>query len=157
MASRRIEDLHPITREKAQKLIEEARKQGIELLIYCTYRSPEEQLVLHMQGRLKEYGITVQQLNEKRKQIGLASISEKEASTVVTNAKPWQSFHQYGLAFDCVPVDAGKPNWNNTAAYQQVAKIADKLGLEWAGNWKTFKELPHFQDTDTYNRIISKK
>lgn len=156
MASRKLEDLHPITREKAQRLIEEARKQGIELLIYCTYRSPEEQLILYMQGRLKEYNITVQQLNERRKQIGLAPISEKEANTVVTNAKPWQSFHQYGLAFDCVPLDGGKPNWNNIRVYQQLAKIADTIRLEWAGNWKTFKELPHFQDTETYNKILKR-
>jgi peptidoglycan L-alanyl-D-glutamate endopeptidase CwlK len=29
----------------------------------------------------------------------------------------------------------------------QIGKIGESCGLEWAGNWKTFKEFPHFQYT----------
>ncbi|WP_457639437.1 M15 family metallopeptidase, partial [Persephonella sp.] len=150
MASRRLEDLHPITREKAKRFLELAEKEGIDVLIYCTYRSPDEQEILYMQGRLEQFGITLQELNRMRKKLGLWKLTEKEAKRKVTNAKPWQSFHQYGFAFDCVPLQGGKADWNNREAYKKLGKIAEKVGLEWAGNWKRFKEYPHFQDTDTY-------
>ena len=157
MASRRIEDLHPITREKVQGFLHIANQNGIDVLIYCTYRSPEEQEVLYLQGRLEKFGITLEQLNQKRKEFGLYPLSKKEANRIVTNAKPWQSFHQYGFAFDCVPLQGGKPDWSNIEAYKTLEKIGKQVGLEWAGEWRKFKEMPHFQDTDTYNHIVQKK
>lgn len=148
MASRRIEDLHPRMQKKAKKFLELAKQNGIEVLIYCTYRSAEEQEILYMQGRLEQFGITVEQLNEKRKKIGLYPLTEKEAKKIVTNAKPGQSMHNHGLAFDCVPMQAGKPAWNDIQTYKKLAEIAKKIEMEWAGNWKTFKEYPHFEDID---------
>lgn len=157
MASRRLEDLHPVMRQKAEKFLELARQKGIEVLIYCTYRSPQEQEVLYLQGRLKQFGLTVEELNRLRKRLGLWALSEREANRKVTNAKPWQSFHQYGLAFDCVPLHGGKPAWNDKGAYAVLGQIAEEVGLEWAGRWKRFKELPHFQDTETYKHICRRK
>ena len=156
MASRRLEDLHPVTREKAKAFLQRAKEEGIDVLIYCTYRSPEEQEILYMQGRLEQFGITLEELNEKRIKLGLWKLTPEEAKRKVTNAKPWQSFHQYGLAFDCVPLQGGKPDWSNREAYAILGEIAEQAGLEWAGNWKRFKELPHFQDTETYNRIVKR-
>ncbi|RUM51123.1 MAG: hypothetical protein DSY47_00100 [Hydrogenothermus sp.] len=156
MASRKLEDLHPITQQKAREFLKSAEEQGIQILIYCTYRSPEEQEVLYMQGRLEQFGITLEELNEKRLKIGLWKLTEKEAKRKVTNARAWQSFHQYGFAFDCVPLSAGKPDWNNKEAYQTLGQIAKQVGLEWAGEWKRFREMPHFQDTDTYTKIVKR-
>lgn len=155
MASRSIEDLHPITREKAKRFLKKAEESGIEVLIYCTYRPPEEQELLHMQGRLEEYGITFEELNRRRKKLGLWELSKEEAQKIVTYSKPWQSYHQYGLAFDCVPSNGGKPDWNSPA-YTQLGKIGKEVGLEWAGEWRNFKETPHFQDTETYNKIVKR-
>lgn len=154
MASRRLEDLHPVTREKTEEFLRRAKEKGIDVLIYCTYRSPEEQEVLYMQGRLEQFGITLEELNKRRVKLGLWKLTEKEAKRKVTNAKPWQSFHQYGLAFDCVPLQGGKPDWNNVEAYRTLGSIASEIGLEWAGGWRRFRELPHFQDTETYNLIV---
>jgi hypothetical protein len=39
MASRSLNDLLPVVREKAHRFTSECEKQGIELLVYCTYRS----------------------------------------------------------------------------------------------------------------------
>ena len=156
MASRRLEDLHPVTREKTEEFLEKAKENGIEVLIYCTFRSPEEQEILYMQGRLEQFGITLKELNERRKKLGLWELTEKEARRKVTNAKPWQSFHQYGLAFDCVPLAGGKPDWSNREAYAILGKIAGEVGLEWAGSWERFRELPHFQDTETYELITKR-
>ena len=157
MASRRLEDLHPVTREKTEEFLEKAKENGIEVLIYCTFRSPEEQEILYMQGRLEQFGITLKELNERRKKLGLWELTEEEARRKVTNARPWQSFHQYGLAFDCVPLAGGKPDWSNHEAYEKLGEIAQKVGLEWAGSWKQFRELPHFQDTETWNHISKRR
>lgn len=157
MASRKIEDLHPITQQKAKEFLELAKKNGIEVLIYCTYRSPEEQGILYKQGRLREFGITVSELNEERKKLGLYPLSEKEANRIVTNAKAWQSFHQYGFAFDCVPLQGGKPDWSNAEAYRLLGEIGKQVGLEWGGNWKHFKEFPHFQDSETYQHMVKRR
>ena len=154
MASRRLEDLHPVTREKTEKFLEKAKENGIDVLIYCTYRSPEEQEILYMQGRLEQFGITLEELNEKRIKLGLWELTPEEARRKVTNARAWQSFHQYGLAFDCVPLQSGKPDWDNVAAYRKLGEIAKEVGLEWAGSWERFRELPHFQDTETFQKIV---
>ncbi|WP_297455976.1 M15 family metallopeptidase [Persephonella sp.] len=157
MASRKLEDLHPITQQKAKQFLEIAKQNGLDVLIYCTYRSPEEQEILYMQGRLEQFGITLEELNERRLKLGLWKLSEKEAKRKVTNARAWQSFHQYGFAFDCVPLAGGKPDWNNKETYQILGEIAKQAELEWAGNWKRFKEMPHFQDTETYNHIVKRR
>ena len=157
MASRRIEDLHPVTQEKVQEFLHLAKQKGIEVLIYCTYRSHEEQEILYLQGRLKQFGITLEQLNQKRKELGLYPLSEKEANRIVTNARAWQSYHQYGVAFDCVPLSGGKPDWSNTEAYRALGEIGKQVGLEWGGTWKRFQEFPHFQDIETYQHIVKRR
>ncbi len=154
MASRKLEDLHPVTREKAKAFLQRAKEIGIEVLIYCTYRSPEEQEVLYAQGRLEQVGWTLEELNRRRLKLGLWKLTEKEARRKVTNARAWQSFHQYGLAFDCVPLAGGKPDWDNFEAYEKLGEIAREVGLEWAGNWERFRELPHFQDIETFQKIV---
>ena len=154
MASRKLEDLHPVTREKAKVFLHKAKEAGIDVLIYCTYRSPEEQEVLYAQGRLEQVGWTLEELNRRRLKLGLWELKPEEARRKVTNARAWQSFHQYGLAFDCVPLAGGKPDWSNREAYAILGKIAGEVGLEWAGSWERFRELPHFQDTETFQKIV---
>lgn len=156
MASRDINDLHPIFREKVKIFLDEAKNQGIDVLITCTYRSPEEQDILYKQGRLKQFGMTVKDLNQERENLGLYPLTEEDANKIVTNARPWQSFHQYGLAIDIVPLNNGKPDWFNFKVFEKLGQIGKMFGLEWAGEWKAFKELPHFQDTETYMKIIKK-
>ncbi len=153
MASRKIEDLHPESRKKFTEFLKKAKSEGIDVLVYCTYRSEEEQQVLYMQGRLEKFGITLEELNEKRKKLGLWTLSPSEAKRVVTNAKPWQSAHQYSVAVDLVPLQGGKPAWNATETYRKLGEIAKKLELEWAGEWKRFREMPHFQDSATWKKM----
>jgi peptidoglycan LD-endopeptidase CwlK len=67
---------------------------------------------------------------------------------ILTNAKGGQSFHNYRVAFDWVPMLHGKPLWDDEAAYLKCAEIGEALGLEWAGRWKSFKETAHLQYTN---------
>lgn len=127
--SRRIEDLHPEVQKRALLFRGKCKLRGIDMLIICTYRDVDCQNALYEQGRTKP-------------------------GHIVTKAKGGESFHNYRLAFDAVPIVNGKPLWQvfDTAGkmlpqWKEVADIAAECGLEWAGNWKSFKEYDHFQYT----------
>jgi peptidoglycan L-alanyl-D-glutamate endopeptidase CwlK len=59
----------------------------------------------------------------------------------VTNARSWQSWHQYGLAADCAFVRGGKlvisekDPWA-LRGYQLYGQVAESVGLTWGGRWK---------------------
>lgn len=63
----------------------------------------------------------------------------------VTNARGWQSIHNYGLAFDIVLIVDGKAVWTVNQEWKQVADYFKSQGWEWGGDWKSFKDAPHFQ------------
>ena len=63
----------------------------------------------------------------------------------VTNARGWQSIHNYGLAFDIVLIVDGKAVWTVNKEWKQVADYFKSKGWEWGGDWKSFKDAPHFQ------------
>ena len=117
-----VEDLNEYTREAAIKHKQICSSKGVELLIYCTLRSNQEQNELYAHGR------TV-------------------SGTIITNAKAGQSFHNWRVAFDFVPVVNGKAMWNDNALFIKCGEIAEGVGLEWAGRWKKFNEMPHCQYT----------
>lgn len=120
--SRKIEDLHPKVADLCNQFKSECKDVGIDVLITSTYRDNESQNALYNQGRTTP-------------------------GNKVTNAKGGQSFHNYRIAFDFCPIVGGKAQWNDTATFNRCGEIAESLGLEWAGRWKTFKELAHCQYT----------
>jgi peptidoglycan L-alanyl-D-glutamate endopeptidase CwlK len=64
----------------------------------------------------------------------------------VTHAACGESWHNYARALDAVPLVNGKPAWKTASPYWQLyGEAAEKVGLEWAGRWKRFKEYPHVQ------------
>jgi peptidoglycan LD-endopeptidase CwlK len=114
-------DLAPLFRPKAQAVLDACKARGITLLVTCTKRSLKEQGELYAQGRTAP-------------------------GRRVTNAKPGQSAHNYGLAMDVVPLRMGKAIWDAKAPEWQVyGEECVKAGVEWSGHWKSFKELPHCQ------------
>jgi len=121
--SRSLDDLLPPVKERVEKFLSSAKDAGIDLLITSTYRDNTSQNVLYAQGRTTP-------------------------GKKVTNAKAGQSWHNYRCAVDVVPVVAGKPRWDvKDEVWQQVGALGKAAGLEWAGDWKKFKEYPHFQYT----------
>jgi peptidoglycan L-alanyl-D-glutamate endopeptidase CwlK len=124
MASRSLKDLTPQCQLKAEQFLNSCDKAGIDVLIYCTLRTSEEQNELYAQGRTKP-------------------------GKIVTNARGGSSFHNYGMAFDFVPIFAGKPAWNDAAMYARCGIIAESIGLEWAGRWTgKLRETAHCQYTE---------
>ena len=128
MSSRKLTDLHPQMQPMVTRFLANARAAGIDLLVTCTYRSNEEQAALYAIGRTKP-------------------------GRIVTNAKPGRSTHNNtlngkpaALAVDVVPLRGGKPVWSaSDPVWKRVGEIGEKVGLEWAGRWTTFREFPHFQ------------
>jgi peptidoglycan L-alanyl-D-glutamate endopeptidase CwlK len=155
MASRRLEDLVPEVQAMAKEHILRCADAGIELLIYCTLRDAQEQARLYRQSRTRE------QVQKKMDQLTakgfpalakiLKEVGPQKSGPKVTNAGPGESFHQYSRAYDCVPVLQGKPIWGTggegAGIWDKVGKLGKKCGLEWAGEWTTFREFPHFQFT----------
>ena len=121
--SRSLNDLLPPVKDRAEKMIQGCKDVGIDLLVTSTYRDNVSQDALYAQGRTKP-------------------------GKIVTNARAGQSFHNYRCAFDVVPLRNGKPVWDaKDPVWQTIGQIGKQFGLEWAGDWKRFKEFPHFQYT----------
>jgi len=67
---------------------------------------------------------------------------------VVSNAKPGQSAHNFGYAVDLWPMKADGKNFDWGASrklFDQMGAIAESLGLEWGGHFKSILDLPHVQ------------
>jgi len=99
------------------------KAQGITIRVTSSYRTFAEQDALYAQGRTKP-------------------------GNIVTNAKGGQSLHNYGLAVDVVPIVNGQPKWDvPESTWQKIGAAGKKQGLEWGGDWTSFKDRPHFQMT----------
>ena len=126
--SRDLKELYPTVAGKAYTFVERCRQAGIDLLVTSTYRDKQSQDALYAQGRSKE-------------------------GKIVTNAKGGQSFHNYRVALDVVPLRSGKPVWGTTAPddkalWAKVGEIGEACGLTWSGRWKgKMREMAHFQYT----------
>ena len=120
--SRSLDDLAPPAKQRALAFVEAAKAKGIDLLVTSTYRDSESQDALYAQGRTTP-------------------------GNIVTRAKAGQSWHNWRCALDVVPLVNGKAIWDDQAMWKQVGEIGKSCGLEWAGDWVTFKEFPHFQYT----------
>lgn len=150
MASRRIEDLDPRLQPLVHEHIEACRKRGVDLLIYCTLRSVEEQAILFRRGHTASSVRTKMWQLEQEGFPKLAKILEdvgpQPMGPTATKAGPGQSFHNYGLAYDCCPLVGGKPIWDSNAPeYRIMGEEGKRIGLDWAGDWRTFQEFVHFQ------------
>ena len=120
--SRKIEDLHPHVADLCREFLSRCETEGIEVIVTSTFRDHESQNALYAQGRTAP-------------------------GAKVTNAKGGQSFHNWHVAFDVVPVVNGKAVWNDEALWRKLGKIGQEVGLEWGGAWRSFQDKPHFQYT----------
>ena len=126
-SSKGIDSLLPEVAAAAQRALDNCAKAGFKVIITQTYRSPKDQEVLYLKGRQGKVG-------------------EK----IVTNARAWQSYHQFRLAIDIVPSLRGQLIWNprtneEWSIWNGVAAFFKNEGFSWSKEWKTFKELAHFQ------------
>ena len=118
---KRLSAIHPELKRRVEILLRQLAAQGLTVEVVQGFRTPEEQDALYAQGRTKP-------------------------GKKVTNAKRWQSNHNYGLAVDLCPFVDGRPNWDAPfAIWQTIGRTTEGLGLEWGGRWAKFRDLPHVQ------------
>lgn len=134
----RIKLLHPKLRVDAMQILAEITEKVNTPASYCRYaftlRTMAEQQALYDQGRTKP-------------------------GKVVTNAKPGQSLHNYGLAIDIAfIIDHKTASWNTkadwnankTADWMEVVAIFKRHGWVWGGDFKSILDMPHFEKTFGY-------
>jgi peptidoglycan L-alanyl-D-glutamate endopeptidase CwlK len=116
--ARSIPALQPIVARKADLIVTDMEKLGQPVRVVEGYRSLEKQAQLYAQGRTTP-------------------------GSIVTNAKPGESFHNYGVAVDFV---FRKEGYNATQAqWEMLGKVGEKHGFEWGGRWIGFVDRPHFE------------
>jgi hypothetical protein len=125
---KRLGLLHPLLATRGQAMVDLCGHSGVAVLVTQGLRTWEEQDGLYAKGRTAP-------------PIGDAFI--------VTKARGGESYHNFGLAFDIVILDAiGKADWDRGhPGWKVAAECGKSVGLEWGGDWKSFKDLPHFQYT----------
>jgi peptidoglycan L-alanyl-D-glutamate endopeptidase CwlK len=137
ISSRKIDDLILPAKVRALDFVHRCSLAGIDLLTTCTFRDAEAQDALYAQGRTRAW------LDSH----GLANL-EPRPGRVVTNAVAGDSFHQYRVALDVVPIVHGKPVWDTSdPIWARVGEIGESCELEWAARWQHNREDAHFQFT----------
>jgi len=126
-----INTLHPAIRDKVRELLRRWKSEGYEVKITSGYRSFNEQQKIYDKGRTvkSDTGVT----------------SQKPLGSIVTNSKPGDSFHNYGLAIDVIPIVNGKHTYNFD--FKKLSYAAKLLGFKWGGDFKRIKDNPHFEYT----------
>jgi hypothetical protein len=117
-----ISTLEPGFQRRAKQWLDEMIQTGILPLIYTGFRSMEEQAALFAIGRSK-------------------------GGKIVTKARPGESYHNFGLAFDWTPmkpaskVDLFQADWDDETAFKLGERVGITFGLS-AISWET----GHLQD-----------
>ena len=127
----RIAQLHPNIRQEVTNIINECNRS----------------LTGRAQVRIS------QGLRTFKEQDDLYAIGRSKPGKIVTNAKGGQSIHNYGFAVDIVLIiDGITASWDTAkdwdgdriSDWTECVNIFKKYGWTWGGDWKTFKDLPHF-------------
>jgi RHS repeat-associated protein len=95
---------------------------GLRITILQGYRSIQQQNTFYAQGRTAP-------------------------GPIITNARGGQSYHNYGLAIDVYLLNSHGNIDFNAEVPPAVISIAKSQGFEWGGDWRRFKDYPHFQMT----------
>jgi len=142
----RIQLLHPKVRTEVENIYKNQIVPALTGRAICrfayTLRTFAEQDALYAQGRTRLFDANGNRLG------------------VVTKAKGGQSIHNFGLALDIVLIKDNKTaSWEDNvdfdkdgkADWMEVVDILKANGWSWGGDWKSFKDKPHFEKTFGYN------
>lgn len=145
VTKQRINKLHPSVRDEIAQIIQEC----------------DSALTGRAKVRITQGLRTFEEQNQ------LYAIGRALPGKKVTNAKGGQSIHNYGLAVDiCLIIDGKTASWDTVkdwdgdkvADWNECVKIFEKYGWDWGGNWKTFKDMPHFEKKGySWRKLIQMK
>lgn len=123
ISQERIALLHPLIREEVGGLFCQSQNllpSNKILRITQGLRTFDEQTDLYAQGRTTK-------------------------GTKVTNAKAGFSYHNYGLAVDLCYIINGKAVWQVDEDFRKIVSQFKSKGFYWGGDFKSFKDYPHFE------------
>lgn len=131
VSEQRLSQVYPALAAKIRQMADTLAGEGIEIRVVQGLRTTAEQDALYAQGRTAP-------------------------GKIVTNCRGGHSYHNFGLAVDCVPSTQGpdqpyNPDWNNQhPAWQKMVDAGVALGLDSGAQWEHFKDFPHFQLTGPF-------
>jgi peptidoglycan L-alanyl-D-glutamate endopeptidase CwlK len=132
VSEQRLSLVYPVLASKIRSMAEALQSKGVVIRVVQGLRTVDEQNALYAQGR------TVPK------------------TTCVTNCRGGHSYHNFGLAVDCVPSSSGpdqpyNPDWNSShPVWKQMEAAGKAQGLAVGALWRTFPDAPHFQLTGPY-------
>ena len=115
-----IGSLHPKAQQAARVFLKKVRDAGIDARIISGTRTYAEQNSLFRQGR------------------------SGNPPPKVTNARGGQSNHNFGIAWD-IGIFKNGAYLGDSPLYDKASQVGLTAELEWGGNWKSFKDKPHYQ------------
>ena len=152
-----LEGLLPSFRDQVEALTEKLTVYLIRYRLIQGYRSPLEQAKLWRQGRS---GAIIQtkmmELSAKGEHTIarlLTNAGRQDNPNIVTKALPFCSPHQFRCALDLVPYsDGSRLLWDEDqrdpdveSLWRTCGELGKECGLEWGGDWRYFKDSPHYQ------------
>jgi peptidoglycan LD-endopeptidase CwlK len=132
----RLNLVYPRLSNKIYQLSTRYIMEGHNLTVAQGLRTVEQQHGIWLQGRNPD-GSYIDPIHHKG---------------VVTNADGGHSWHNYGLAVDCDPVEKdGSIDWNpDHPQWKLMERIGVSLGLTSGANWIRIVDAPHFQLTGRF-------
>jgi hypothetical protein len=118
--NRDVHLLCPLFAQKVHLALARCQELGYQVDIFEGWRSPQRQEYLWSQGRSR-------------------------LGAIVTKARAWQSWHQFGLAIDIAYKIDGKWSWDSD--FGKLVPFFKEQGLEWLGS----NDPGHYQLTKGLN------
>lgn len=145
---RAMDTLEPAFQKRVRGWVNEMVTSRLQPLIYCGRRTMAEQARLYAIGR-------------------------SAPGKIVTKARAGQSYHNYGLAFDWVPLkqtrknaDLWTPDWDNETAYRlgehvgvsfRLAAISWEMGHLQSSDFASWRDIPRDNVEEPTPQIVSVK
>jgi peptidoglycan L-alanyl-D-glutamate endopeptidase CwlK len=118
-----IRTLQTEVQELCRQSIGRIRAAGFKVRVISGTRTYAEQTAIYRQGRFGNPG------------------------RIVSNAKAGQSWHNFGRAWDIGLFDSAGNYLTSGPKYREAATAGKIAGVEWGGDWVSFKDEPHYQVT----------
>jgi peptidoglycan L-alanyl-D-glutamate endopeptidase CwlK len=131
ISEQRLLQVMPALGDRVRQMAAILAQEGIRIRVVQGLRTVEEQDALYAQGRTSP-------------------------GKVVTNCAGGRSYHNFGLAVDCVPSINGfnmeyAPDWDGQhPAWKRMEAVGQSLGLDSGAMWRSFPDMPHFQFTGRF-------
>jgi peptidoglycan L-alanyl-D-glutamate endopeptidase CwlK len=127
-SERNIRSLQTNVQPLCRRSLHQLRAAGLDARVISGTRTYAEQAALFRQGRFGNPG------------------------PVVTKARAGQSWHNFGMAWDIGLFDSGQ-YLQKSGPYNAASAHAMVPGVEWGGNWISFKDPPHYQVPGNHSTI----